>query len=236
MVRIPDKGTVLAAQRLGHPEDFTGPLRLVRMKGDKVKIGKKIKQGKEGTLPKKVDWLLTFTSGRFTSPDLQEFLVMSEYGGKGKLRLLDAKGDVQWKSSDKFGGSDNFLDRPDVHVDEKGGATKEARRIYLPPRMIARDLDGDGMDEVVAVINEFSTGEHIERLRFYSKGYVSGLTWDGMGLAQAWRTQDISGYVADFQLKDVDNDGRDELVTASVSPYFFKKEARGTLAVYELYE
>jgi phosphatidylglycerophosphatase A len=102
---------------------------------------------------------------------------------------------------------------------------------------VAKDLDGDGLDDLVAVINEFSGGEHIERVRSYKKGYVTGLSWDGLALATAWRTQDIPEYVADFQVKDVDNDGRDELVTVSVTMTFMKpKDTKSLLMVYEIYE
>lgn len=224
--RIPGKGEVLLAQRMGADRDYEGPVRLVRWKGKKFKVGKKLK------LPKGVEWIFAFTAGNFTSPEAQEFLVMYEFG---KVRMLDERGAVQWKSAEDLGGSDNYIDRPTVLADRKGVASIFPRRIYFPPRMLARDLDGDGIDDVVAVVNKF-TGKHVEKVRIYDKGYVAGLAWDGMSLTKAWRTQDIPGYVADFQVKDVDNDGRDELVTVSVSHEFLGKDAKGLLMVYELYE
>jgi hypothetical protein len=234
VTRIPDQGEVLLAQRMGTDRDYEGPLRVVQWKGKKVRIGKKLKQGKKGgVLPKEVEWIFSFTSGKFTSPETQEFLVMED---SGKVRLLDLGGVLQWKSSEELGGSDNYVDRPRIQADKRGATTRFERRIYFPPRMVAKDLDGDGIDELVAVVNKFSLGEHVERVRAYDKGYVTGLTWDGMALAQAWRTQDIPDYVADFQLKDVDNDGRDELVTVSVSSHFMKKDTKSLLMVYELYE
>jgi hypothetical protein len=233
VTRLPGQGEVLLAQRMGTNKDYEGPLRLVQWKKDKVRIGKRIKTGKKGPLPKGVEWIFSFTSGKFTSPEAQEFLVIEEHG---KIRLLDERGALQWKSSEEMGGSDNYIDRPDVMADKRGAAARFPRRIYLPPRMVAKDLDGDGVDDVAAVVNDFSTGEHIERVRIYDKGYVTGLTWDGMTLANVWRTQDIPGYVADFQLKDVDNDGRDELVTVSVSSHSLEKDAKSLLMVYELYE
>jgi hypothetical protein len=237
VVKVPDKGESLVAQRMGTDRDYEGSLRLVQWTGKKVKIGKKLKQGTKGPLPKEVEWVYDFTSGHFTSPEAQEFLVMQEDGGKGKLRLLDKEGSLLWKSSDDLGGSDISIDRLEVHADKRGGARHGPRRIYLPPRLIARDLDGDGLDDVVAVLNEFSAGEHIERVRSYKKGYVVGLNWDGMAMANAWRTQDITGYVTDFQVKDVDNDGRAEVVTVSCTKEFMKpKDTRSHLMVFELYE
>jgi len=236
-VRVPGTGEALVAQRMGTDRDYEGSMRLVKWTGKKVKIKTKLKTGKKGRLPKEIEWLYDFNSGRCTSPEVQAFVVMQEYDGKGKIRLLDDKGSLLWKSSDDLGGSDIFIDRPTVYAEKKGGSSHGTRRIYLPPRMVVKDLDGDGLDDLAAVRNEFSTGEHIERIRAYKKGYVVGLGWDGLAMANAWRTQDITGYVADFQIKDVDNDGRDEVVTVSCSKEFLKpKETKSLLMVFELYE
>jgi TolB-like protein len=238
VVKIPGKGDTLLAQNMGIDTDYAGLMRVVEWTGKKVKMGQKLKTGKkEGRLPKEVEWIYDFTSGKFTNPDNQEFLVMQEESGKGKVRLLDAAGALIWKSAEELGGSDTFIDRPKVFADKRGSATKNQRRIYLPPRLVAKDMDGDGLDDLVAVINEFSGGEHLERIRSYKKGYVTGLSWDGLGLAAAWRTQDIPEYVADFQVKDVDNDGRDELVTVSVTSTFMKpSDTKSILMVFEIYE
>jgi len=237
VVKIPGTGEALLAQNMGIDTDYAGLLRVVAWTGKKVKVGQKLKTGKKGQLPKEVEWIYDFTSGKFTNPDSQEFLVMVEETGKGKVRLLDATGTFIWKSAEELGGSDTFIDRPKVLADKRGSATKNERRIYLPPRLLAKDLDGDGLDDLVAITNEFSGGEHIERVRSYKKGYVAGYSWDGLGLAAAWRTQDIPEYVADFQVKDVDNDNRDELVTVSVTKTLMKpSETKSILMVFEIYE
>ncbi|MCJ7662754.1 MAG: FG-GAP-like repeat-containing protein, partial [Desulfobacterales bacterium] len=188
VVKIPDKGDCLLAQLMGTNKDYDGAIRLVQWTGKKVKMGQKLKKGKKGQLPNGVEGLLDFTSGKFTSPETQEFLVIDE---SGKLRMLDATGDLQWKSSDDVGGSDNYVDRPTVYADKRGAPTSTAspRRIYFPPRMVAKDLDGDGIDDLVAVVNKFTVGELLSKVRIYDKGYVTGLSWDGMTLANVWRTQ-----------------------------------------------
>ena len=237
VVKIPGKGEALLAQRMGVDTDYAGLMHPVEWTGKKVKMGKKLKTGKKGQLPKEAEWIYDVTSGKFTNPDNQEFLVMQEETGKGKVRLMDVAGSLIWKSADELGGSDTSIDRPKVFADKRGSAAKGPRRIYLPPRLVVKDMDGDGLDDLVAVINEFVGGEHIERVRSYKKGHVTGLSWDGLGLATAWRTQDIPEYVADFQVKDVDNDGRDELVTVSVTKTFLKpSDTKSILMVFEIYE
>jgi TolB-like protein len=228
VTKIPGLGEALVAQRMGTDKDYTGPVRLVEWKDDKIKIGKKVK------LPKGVEWIYEFTAGHFTSPEAQEFLVKNEEFSD--TRIVDERGRTQYRAEEKLGGSDNYIDRPGVRADKRGAASSEFRRIYLPPRIVVKDLDGDGIEDVTAVSNHFKGGGHIERTRPYDKGHVAGLVWDGMTLTQIWQTQDIPGYVADFQIKDVDNDGQNELVTASVNAHILKSDAIGILMVYELYE
>ena len=223
---IPGKGEVLLAQRMGSRSDFFGPIHLVRWKGGKAKLGKKVK------LPRSVEWIYEFTHGHFTAPEAQELLMLDEVG---TARVMDEKGTVSWKSKTDLGGSDNFIHREGVWADRDGQGAPEPRRIYLPLRLVVKDLDGDGVDEVVAAVNTFHASA-LENVKVYDKGYITGRTWDGMSLTSVWRTQDIPGYVADFQVEDLDNDGRDELAAVSVTAHFLKKEARGILSVYELYE
>jgi len=236
VVKVPGQGDRLLAQQLGSNTDYEGAIRPVLWNGKKIKIGKGIKQGKKGVFPSEAEWVLAINSGKFTSAEAQEFLVLTD---TGKIRMLDAAGDLEWKSSDDYGGSDNFIDRPLVRasfVDKRGASAISPRRIYLPHRMVAKDMDGDGIDDLVMVVNKFTAGEFISRERFYDKGYVTGLAWDGMTMAGTWRTQDIPGYVADYQVKDVDNDGLDEVVLVTVSAHTLSSEVKSLLMVYKLYE
>jgi hypothetical protein len=40
-----------------------------------------------------------------------------------------------------------------------------------------------------------------------------------MGLYQKWRTREISGYISDYAIADVNNDGQDELVFSVVEKH-----------------
>jgi hypothetical protein len=237
VVKIPDKGEVLLAQYMGSDTDYAGPLRLVQWTGKKVKLGAKLKTGKKGQLPSDIEWIYDFTTGKYTEPDTQQFVWMEEDGGRGKVRMLDLAGSLVWKSADALGGSDIFIDRIRLLADKRGSAQKNARRIYIPPRMVSKDLANSGLDDLIVVINDFASGEHIERVRSYEKGYVSCLSWDGIAMSTAWRTQDIPEYVADFQVKDASNEGRDELVTVSVTMTLLKpSDTKSLLMIFKIYE
>jgi len=55
-------------------------------------------------------------------------------------------------------------------------------------------------------------------------------------LAETWRTKEIPGYIADYQVKDFDNDGEVELVVAVVSKFKgMETSKKSTIFFFELY-
>ena len=56
----------------------------------------------------------------------------------------------------------------------------------------------------------------LEKFRSYSDSQIMAMYWDGLGLAQDWRTRKLTGRIRDFALGDFNNDGKDELVAAVI--------------------
>ena len=55
-----------------------------------------------------------------------------------------------------------------------------------------------------------------------------------MGMVENWRTKKISGYVADYQFKDIDNDGENEVVLALVISTSGITKGRSVIVSYSL--
>ena len=55
-----------------------------------------------------------------------------------------------------------------------------------------------------------------------------------MGMVENWRTKKISGYVADYQFKDIDNDGENEVVLALVLATGGSTKGRSVIVSYSL--
>jgi hypothetical protein len=52
------------------------------------------------------------------------------------------------------------------------------------------------------------------RFKQYNSGHFEGLVWDNVGLRKQWRTRKFSGYISDYDVGDLDNNGRVDLVFA----------------------
>jgi len=135
-----------------------------------------------------------------------------------KLTIVSEDGKTQWRSRDSFGGTSNFYDTRKKQDLAFHPGDAPSWRTYIPGRILVRDLNGDGIQQLIVNKNEFTTGQFIERLRSYEKGEIINLVWEEDRLVPNWKTREIDGYIADYQVKDADNDGEVDLVVAVVSP------------------
>ncbi len=54
-------------------------------------------------------------------------------------------------------------------------------------------------------------------MRVFEKGAIHDLIWIEGGLTTSWKTQEIKGGIVDYQIRDVDHDGEEELVLAVIA-------------------
>ncbi len=130
------------------------------------------------------------------------------------LKLFNAKGGMVWVSSDPYGRTANFFLK-DFKQEFPSTVDAPDPRVWLPPRIVTVDLDGDGIEEVV-VCHNYEPLRLLAQSRFFTKSAVFSLSWDGVDFMENWRTREMKGYVADYQVKDVDGDGKPELLVGLV--------------------
>jgi len=131
-----------------------------------------------------------------------------------KIHVIGGSDDLIWSSIDVFGGSHNRIDlgkdqQQTIHIE---GSIED--NLYVKERVLTYDINGDGKKEVVIIKNISPTGRLFKNSRVFTRSEIYDLEWDGLGLAENWRSKIIQGYVADYQIKDIDNDGKDEAVLA----------------------
>jgi len=84
------------------------------------------------------------------------------------------------------------------------------------------------------VKNLSSSARLFSRVKLFSSAEVYDLEWDGRGMVENWRTKKINGYVADYQFKDINNDGENEVVLALVLSVGGTLRERSVLVAYSL--
>ena len=121
-----------------------------------------------------------------------------------------------WRSSVKYGETNNYYDtrKKSDPVYRMGDAPPW--RVYIPGRVITKDFDGDGLKEVIISRNQRLAGL-FDKVRNFGNGEIHSLIWQNGFLDTHWKTRQINGYVTDFQIRDVDNDGEEELVVSVVN-------------------
>jgi len=123
-----------------------------------------------------------------------------------RLVIMDKSGNEEFKSRERYGGSATYLEFP--IRDER----KRMDRFYLPQRIFITDFDQDGKNEVITFRSRATTGSFFKRFRSFDSGQVECLAWNQVTFKQKWETDEISGYISDLAVGDIDNDGLSEIV------------------------
>ena len=226
----PKEGPLLMGQKMGSDGLFVGPIYKFVWKKNSFGEGPKMPFPKETRI-----FGLTLADIRgIGKPEIILFDEME------RLNLLSEDGKTVWRGS-RFGGTNNFYDTKKKTVPGFRQDEYQPWRVYLPGRILIKDLDGDGLPEVIVNKNDYGSGMTFERVRIFEKAEIYDLIWEEDYLATNWKTREIKGYIADYQIKDVDNDGQDELVVAAIAPpetgaaEFFSKNSKSNIYFFKLF-
>jgi TolB-like protein len=216
VLEYPKDGPTLMGQRMGDvvtdsDSAFTGPIYRFVWKKNTFEKGPKMPFPKGTTI---FGLAMGDVRGKGTSD-----LIAIEDSGQLRIMSPDKRKDDKkssWTSGENYGGTinsyDNEAKRKMWEASRALGTTNW--RVYIPGRILIKDLDGDGSNEVI-VNKNISPGLAIaDKARIFNKGEIHDLVWDGGTLITNWKTKEISGYISDFQIKDVDNDGKEEMVVS----------------------
>jgi len=117
-----------------------------------------------------------------------------------------------YKSEEVFGGSNMYIEH---YGEDMPGNDYTFYNTYLNARIIPYDTNKDGKRELIVVKN-LTTSRILKNVKIFTASEFYNLEWDSMGLVENWHTRKMTGYVADYQIKDIDNDGKDEIVMVLV--------------------
>lgn len=217
----PKEGPILMGQRMGSEGIPVGAIYKMVWKKNSFERGPKI------PIPEEKD-LFSVQSGDTRKAETKIFsIAMGDIRGIGKpdfivldqleyLNVISEDGKKIWAGREHFGGTNNYYETKKKKVEPYRPQESPFFRVYIPGRVLVKDLNGDGIPEVIVNKNTFGGGTIVEKMKIYQKGEVYNLFWEENRLATDWKTREIKGYIADYQVKDVENRGEDELVVATV--------------------
>ncbi|MGA9110916.1 MAG: FG-GAP-like repeat-containing protein [Smithella sp.] len=171
----------------------------------------------------------------FALDDL-DYLYVTERTNKslGRITSIGFKSDdLIWKSDEEYGGSNNYVENISDNKNDPTTNDKE-RNAYLNLRLLTFDYKKGGKKQLIVVKNLSSVGHLFKHYKSYSASEIYDLEWDGLGMAENWHTKKINGYVADYAINDVDNDGKPEIVLALVQSVGLTESNRSVIVVYKM--
>jgi len=208
-----ESGPLLLGQRRGVERVFDTPIYEIVWEDGQYKEGKKMKiPVGHSVYGLTIDSFGSASGEKILALDENDYLSLFELTDKPLTRLLTFGGSNErlWKSDEVYGGSNTVITNDDLPPED------ENRSTYINLRILTVDSKKDNKKEIIIVKNISSTGRLFKNVRLFSSSEVYDLEWDGLGLIENWRTRKINGYVADYQFKDIDNDGQNEVVLALV--------------------
>jgi len=140
--------------------------------------------------------------------------------------------DIIWRGDEEFGGSNNYIEN--VADKKRYEDENNLKSAYVNLRILTYDLNRNGKKQLIIVKNLSASGRLLKNMKLFTSSEIYNLEWDGIGMAENWRTKKINGYVADYVFKDIDNDGKPELVLALVLSVGTSVRDKSVIVVYKL--
>lgn len=191
VINIPGEGLVLAGQKAGFEKLLAPGIFHLTLNGGELTQGPKVNV----TGVNLFDFTLVDLDGNGSN----EVVAISQ---GDKLVVLRPSGSVLWVSDEYYGGTTRYLGGKgfdDINKDLEGDSYQPPR-IYVPARIIIRDVNNDGQPDVIVSKNLSTASRILSKFRSYPSGEIHALTWNGIALTELWRTRKIDGYIADYQM------------------------------------
>ena len=193
VVDLPGEGPVLLGQRMSRSDEpFLPPVFRIERNRDRLSRGAAL------DLPARIDLFSMLPVTAATGETIYVSLSADD-----RLQLVNSSNERLWRSSDYFGGSDiSFYNRPESQATMRVPVAMQKRLVRL--------LAG----EILTIQNQGS--RLLQGLRTFTDGQLVAFEWDNSSqqLVERWRTPLQKGYIADFDVADIDGNGELELIVA----------------------
>ncbi|MFO7802937.1 MAG: hypothetical protein R6V55_11640 [Desulfovermiculus sp.] len=203
----PDYKKTLIGQRKGKSEIFDSQVQAVVRMNDKLSLERKI------NLPSRSN---VFNFAYLPYKNAYKTIVVNS---NDRLQVFNHNNQLEHVTSKAYAASAQGIPM-DKSFPGLGESIEDPTRFYfIPSRLVPCNLDRDEEFELLVNRNVSMAAQFFTRYRYFPKGEIHSLFWDGMGLAPQWSTRPINGTVVDYGIADINNDGNQELyVCATTHP------------------
>lgn len=192
-MKVPGPGMVLAGQKSDMDAPFAPGIYQLR-----IAEGGILQEDGQLPVPDSVN-LYDFSLADLDGDGKVEVIALDAYDN---LKVLTANGKQLWKGEEHYGGSLRYVggESSRAKSDRETLETREKDRSYIHSRIIITDLNNDNLPDVIVNKNLSTASRVLTNMKNYPSGEIHGLSWNGIGLTQLWRTSKIDGYVSSYQL------------------------------------
>ncbi len=196
-----DGNPVLYAQDRGRGP-FAGKIYVMSPAGNGYKEGRKVRMPR-GTS------VLSLARGAVREEVANDYLSINQHD---RLTLISDTGKEEWDSTDKYGKTNNYwlLGAP-------GGDDGYQERAYFNPRIKFFPMGEEKKEKAFIITNTEAGGGSIGRIKRFKEGRIGIMAWNGIALTPVFQTVPLQGWISDFDIADIDNDGTKELVISVVT-------------------
>ena len=200
VVRIPPEYMqTLVGQRKGKDELFDGEVQEV------LRIGGELRLQQAVSLPTRTN---VFNFAFLPYKDSYKTIVVSE---NDRLQVFNHQKEIQGATSKAYAASALGIVKNTSFPGLGKSKDDPVRFYFIPTRLVPCNLDRNDEFELLVNRNISLAAQFFTRYRYFPKGEIHNLFWDGMGLAPVWKTRPINGTVVDYGIADMNNDDSLEL-------------------------
>jgi hypothetical protein len=156
-------------------------------------------------ISKNFEFFPSIVSGSYTDEKSKQWITLNS---KGMIELFSEKFESIFETEKIFGGSITYASY------ETDGRDEIDSRYFFPTRIIQVKIK-NGKTMLLTIKNKDGGTRLLQRLRFFKEGSICGLAWDKISLEEFFCSRTFKGFISDFQLCDINNDGKKEIILSN---------------------
>lgn len=203
VMALPGKPRQLYIQKSGSARVFAGEIHRAERKGAEIQVGETV------SLPAGAN-IYSFSQFVTKNGKLQTVVITAD----GQLAVYDQQQREIWRSTEKYGGSELYMERQESN--QSGAGDQGTPKVFMNQR-----IQTTAAGEILVGKNDafFLIGKNWN----LSNGAVFSLSWNGESLEPKWRTRATDYYMPDYCF----DEARKELLLLQVTsrPFLLVKGA-----------